>query len=1390
MNIFMQLGIGLGAVTLVIWLCLLLKKQKRWWNFVYAGVVTAACATTLFFGFIKNVPEKGEATAPLTREEWATFAYSFAECGAYEEAASLMEDYEKWYGYDDTYRLFQARMYALQGEYVPAEGIYKTLLQTEAYGAALTEEYNCIHKKGETDTGTAAMLRYLLDNGKNPAEYGYQAEEIAAVDTVAQKMPEDVTEAVFAGIAAAYDTDDFAKEVSYVLQAEELLELYGTVGAAALDENEIAEIKEVLKPLNKLKSKGKGAALTGCVKDAVLGLNLLLGDYEAVVENIDGAATYTELMVAAELYMMGAVTDKDFSETYLASFGAEAEAVGKQLKTIYAAEKRWLEDDEAEELEEFVQLWKMGLKYPALTVMKTSLEKIAREKTADTEVSKVYLALAKIEHFYENDKNRKENITEAINTGNTSSDSEYSSAMGKLYDIIHNNEDTAEIMQVPDYVEKALEHALPTKFYELFSTKNQDGLQLYARQDERSLWQEENEQQEEAKDKEKELTETKKDFSQVFVEYVGEVKSSIGIGYIDVDAFDTVKARINISSEYATDSKKLREILSVSDCGLEISDFTIEKIEHAGVYTHLVCDVSGSMDSSIYDLRDAVVRYINGRGSKEQLALSTFSSYIMGTMPFGSSDSELLGLAQSMNAFGGTAIYNTLIEILQDFDAAEGSNNVIILMTDGEDGYRASYETIAWELAQLATQKNVTIYTLGLGYVDTEYLSAIAKSGRGDFIYVSDSTSLDNFYELLHSQVDNQYLLTYRAKDTLTGTNRTLEVKIGRDNVSDVKTYSILENVDDGFADSSELKPTKIRIDGISTRTIHKSNFDVHSTLLGEGFMKEQQTVIRLLGETNYTLELSYGDKNLYHFIIPAEVAVGIYDVEVTIDGQKTVLQDALTVVNPTTNATIAFGPYVFTAMKRYVNASGGVALSGNVVMNDWLHFKGDIVIYGDWERDVSIRVKDMSGSFVAFDTETAIGLGKQFAKKGMSIDIPPLNEFVLYYDANHLYDFDEYQVSNIRTPFLQVMQLVNFDSPFIKLYPDRIELEYSNAEPSLPFQDEILNMGKEKFEVEWEGSAVLNQQNFGMVIEVKSEGKNPNYRQCNLFSAPVYVSADDLELKIDTFKEEYAFGAMVHIAFLDCAAGARAAFKGFTIDEFSITVDKDVNTTMSGIPITFSKFKLGAEDVADALKNRDFTQLKIVGGVDIAAAKVSAFFPKFKKYVGDVSAFSMPETEVTLDLSPLSFSAEAKLMFLEKIQLLKAKIEVGEIEDYTNELLELDKTTVSGIRAELGYGINWEIDNCKVDISSTGEFDALNRFFGIQFKDAGVRVDLKWWLFTKHIDKEVDGLLGFYTTEKGKCQFMIILSQEGLFGKRSKTCFYINENGKVATEDNMKKIK
>lgn len=1382
MNVFLQLGIGLGIVALLVWLCVLLRKQKRLPGGVYAGILTASCVALLVYGLLKTEPEKKEVVSSLTPLEWMSFAYSFAEEGAYEEASELLEEYCRQYGYDEGCSLFMARLYALQGKYEEASGIYQSL-QTGSYGADMAQEYEYVAQKIGIADDVAAMIRFLEKNGKNPAEYGYAAEIVERAEQAASITQEMIFDAVFSAVTETYDTEQFEKVTANVLLAGELYDTYAGYGTEKLGEAETAEIKEVRKALNKLKTKEDGAFHAGCVREALLGLNLLLGDYKAIAETMDASATYSELVIASELYMGGILADKDFSQTYLAAYGAGAETVGDQIRAVYTAEKKNLEDAEAEELESVVKYWKIGLKYPALTRMKNALEAIAEEKKAASETSKVFLALAKIEHFYENEKNRTGNITEAVSTGYASEDTAYSSAMSKIYEIIHNNENTAEVMKVPGYVEEALEHAMPSKLQELIPSA-EEGLDLYALTEEALLWQEDRAEQKE----EKPEASVKKEFSQVFVEYVSEIKSTIGIGLIDTDAFETVKARVTVSSKYAKNSEELKRLLSVYDCGLEITDFTIEKVKHEGIRTYLICDVSGSMDSSISDLRDAVIRYINGKGKNEQIALSTFSSFLNGTVSFGSEDSELISFAESMYASGGTAIYNSLMEIMRGLDDSQNSNNVIILMTDGEDGYRASYEMIETELAQLAEEKNVTVYTLGLGYVDTDYLTAIAESGRGDFVYVSDSTSLDNFYQLLHSQVDNQYILTYQAIDTLTGTDRTLELKLLKDNVSDVKSYSILDEAGDSEGGDS-LRPAWVNISGLGVRSVYKGMQEIQNTLLGSGFTPDGRALLRLLGDKDYTIELSYVDEKTYHFKVPADMAVGTYDAEISIAGKKTVLRDAFCVIDAEQETMIAFGPYVFSAAKCTDHGNGSVTLSGNVVLNDWLNFKGDIEIKGDWNTSAAIRVVDRAGSYVAFDAANAVGLGKYLADNGMTMDVPALNEFELYYDANHLYDFEEYQVADIRTSFLQLKQLLDFDSPFIKLYPDRIELEYSNIKPHFPFQDLILKPKTEKFEVKCKGSAILNQQNFGMLIQVTSEGENKNYKQVDLFQAPVYLNMDDIELSIDTFKEEYSFGGIVNLGFLDTGIGAKVTFKGFIPDEFLLILDKDVSVTMGGVPLTFGKFKFGAEDLAPALQKRNLKLLKIAGGLDIAAAKVSEYFPKLVKFVGDISLFSMPDTEMKLDLQPLGFSAEAKLKFLETIQLLKAQVNIGSFE-YSNELLELDAATVSGLRAALSAGFNWETEDCKVDISATGELDALNRFFGIQVKDARVLVDVKWWLFSKSIEKEADALLGLYFTEEWEPQFMLILSSYDKTGKREKLCLYIDKNGKTGKANSMQKIR
>lgn len=1372
MNSFVLLGIGLAVAAVFMWLCFILKKEKKWYGAVYAGLVTAACIGAVVLGVMKKAPEEATPVTPLVQEEWLCFAYGFAEAGAYEEAMDLLEEYSISYGYDDECSLLSARVYALTGNYNAAEGIYGRLAQNAEFAKRIEAERKLLEKDNvAVDATTLAMVRFLAENGKNPEEFGYPADLLTKAETSAAITPEEIREAVHAAMAEDFDVEEYKEEIERVIKAQEYFETYAASGIDSLDETTKGALEEAQNRLERLKKKGDGLALVGCVRDALLKMNLLLGEYDAIAENLDKYSTYAELVIASELYMAEVVADKDFSKEYTANYGKEAEVVGDKIKEVFAKNKKNLEDEEKEELEFLIKYWKVGLEYPALMQMRRDLLTDISEGKDATDISKAYLAVAKIDHFFENEKSRTENITGAVNFGHDSEDEAYSAAMKNIYSVIHSSESTQEILKVPEYVEDALDHSMPMDVFDLLTPKNDIELQAI---------------EEETGEEKRDLNE---EFSQAFTDYVSEVKSSVSIGYIDVSEFETVKARISVSDDYATTEEELKRILSVYDCGMEISDFTVEKVTYDSVKTYLVCDVSGSMAGSIADLRDAVTRYINGKGKSEELAISSFHSRISGTMPFGTADEELLTFAQGLYANGGTAIYNTLIEVLNSFESTLNSNNVIILMTDGEDNYRASNTTIETEMAALAEEKNVTVYTLGLGQVDTGYLSTIAANGRGDFVYVSDSASLDNFYQLLHSQVDNQYIITYKAVDTLTGVGRTLEVKLGDGAISDYKTYSIVDDVEDGYGEEGGLKPAGLFLHGLGTRCIYRNGKSQMNTVIGSGFAKDDVASIKLIGEMEYTANLCYRDESQFIFYLPADVAIGTYDAEIFVNGKKAVLKNALSVLDEDMETTVTYGPYVFTA-GQCIEENGAVRLRGNVVLNGWLNFKGDVTLRGDLENDSEIRMKDHAGSYVVFDKSAAVGLGKFLAEKDVAFDMPCLGEFTLYYDSNHMYDFEEYEVDSIRTPLLQIRQILTFDSPYMKLYPDRLEIVYSQAEPTLPFQDVIFKSdGDDGFEIEKNGSAIVNNTNVGVFITLEGDGESKNKKKFTMFNAPVMVGMDELEVVIDTFNHAYVFGAMVNFDFVDFGLGARVAFQGLKPDQFSVTVDKDVSTMVGTVPITFSKFTLGAEDIAPALENKSFKELKIVGSMDIAAAKVSGVFPKLEKYIGDVSVLSMPSTTVELDLSPLSFSTKAELHLFDAIKLLEAGVTIGTF-GYSSELLEMDSVTAKGVTASLTAGFNWSIENCEVDISATGRLDATNRFIGVQLENAKTYVDIEWWLFGKTLHKEGDALLGLYFTESGDPQLMLILSSMERGGKRSKVIYYITKDGKLGDAKNMDKLR
>ena len=426
----------------------------------------------------------------------------------------------------------------------------------------------------------------------------------------------------------------------------------------------------------------------------------------------------------------------------------------------------------------------------------------------------------------------------------------------------------------------------------------------------------------------------------------------------------------------------------------------------------------------------------------------------------------------------------------------------------------------------------------------------------------------------------------------------------------------------------------------------------------------------------------------------------------------------------------------------------------------------------------------DNSGSYVTFDTTTAKGVGSYFAKKGISFTIPKLGTFNLYNDQSNIYNYDNYQVDNIRTTGLKIFQVVYLEAPAIKLYPNNIKLDYSQGTAVLPFQDQIFKaVGVDMpFSFDYEGKAILSGQNIDIHIAFEGEDERDIFKQFNVMNAPVYLDMNKLKILIDTAEDKYTFGGMVQLAFLDLGLGAEVSLNGRQLDGFLLAVDKDVNVMLGEVPLTFSNFRAGAEDIATAVENKNFGNVILVGQMDLAVAKVSAYFPKIEEFVGDMSLASLEDATIKFRWNPFMISASAELKIFEEFTVAKSSFSMGNYK-YTNVLLGLEDRDVQGFNASMTQGFMWDIQNCHVDISGTGSLSGNSRFIGIQYEGVA-ELDIEWWILSKKFDQSGTVLLGIYYTDSGEPQLTLAMAYQNMFGTNKKIYYYIDSNGNVGDKN------
>ncbi len=1358
MNIFLQFGIGFIPAVIVVWALVVKRKAFRPAALLCAVLLTLACGGLSAYGGLNNDSIETYESR-LGREQTIALANALAYNGAYDSALETIDGYSRDYSYDDECSLLSARLYALTGDSERACGIYERLSGIGDFADRIKNEFELVKAKLGFNASDAGMASYLEENGKNPEDYGYTATDGSSLPT-----DEDIAEAIRSSISSDYEdatNGDISDCAEFVAEAESAYNGF-TSGA----ETDSSALSSLSRDFDRLEEQNADLFSQKSVRLARLKTHVLTGDFDKIAQNLDGGASYDELMIASELYMNGSVNESDFPENYLVVDQNDAQVVKEQLDKIYEDYSEDMSNQERNALKNRIDSVVSQVEDPALSTIKGELEQKAEEE-AGTDRSKVYLEIAKINNYFGNETAADENINKAIYDSPDCEDDNYTQPMSEIISVINNDsvEESENIKNVAQYVDQVIDNSQTIDVGGILDPGGDASGDSTA----------------EGENGETPSQSVNEDFSQTMTDYVSEVKSAVNIGRINTDNFETVVARVQIASEYGDTAEELKPLLSVEDCGLDIEDFTLEKIEYSGSDILLLCDVSGSMSGSITDLNNAVKTFVDDKNPDERISLVTFDDIIQSSYPFGTSDEELKAAADSMGAGGGTNMFSALQECLNGFEANSDTNNIIILMTDGNDSNPASAENIYSQLGEISLRKGITVYTLGLGSeVDTAYLSNIANACSGDFVYVSDSSSLNSFYDMIHGQLANQYEITYTAVDTLTMSDRTLEVSLPDENVQDTKYYSLVS--DDGEGDGSGISICDgLSVGGLNVKYMYKGSGDVAAKLIGTGFKSEYSAKLKLNGNLDYDIDLTFKDENTYELTIPSGVAVGTYDVEVTIDGKKAVIPEGFSVIIQGSEKKTEFGPYVFTSIKKADNGDGSVTLSGAVKMNGWLNFKGDVIIRGDTAHDGSISVTDESGSYVSFDSSTATGLGKTFADLGVSFDLPALEQFTLYNDPSSSYDYKNYTVDDIRIGVLKIYQLVSVTSPSVRLYPNQIELVYSNGKTILPYQDTIFkDKNGDLFNFNLEGKGVISDRNIGIILDVGFDDGNENYRQFNMFGSPVYLDMNKFSLKIDTIENNYSIGAMVQIAFLDTGVGADLSWKGWTLDSFVLHLDKSFKGQWGPVPVTYSDFSLGAKEIQEAVQSNNFAKIKLTGSLSIACGKVSDYFPELEKFVGDISLLEMPDTSFEAGVSPFSFNAKAKLMFLKEIELMNAEINLGTF-NYTNTLLGLDSAQVTGLNASLSAGLKWAVDNASVEITGSGELDAHSKFIGVMFTGTG-KFDIKWWLFNAEYKQEGSIVFGCYFKNNGDPQLVLGIRSQDSGGKVSGKTYYIDSNGKCGS--------
>lgn len=1334
-NIWIQISLGLLPAVIVSVILLFKKKVFRMAYLSLALCLTAACVGGCYMGISEIIAEQeehdaiAEARETIDKEDLVQLAYSFLRNFDTESASRIVGLYSDLYGYDDVCTLINARTSVLDRRFESALGAYKKL-----YGKSLPDEALAAEKIVLSYRTDMALAEQLIAAGYNvPATYDD--------DEIAELTFGGAQDIVFEAIDDEKIDEDYLAGAQWITQANELFDDYLENGYA--DQDMLEDLMGSLEDLESDKTFRKLEVF----REARLKVMLLNGDFDSIVEYLDEFAGCAEYATVLELYISDLV-EKDAIENALNLKNYKGlNQLIKQLEHILKDGEKTLSNEDLTKLENQIEMLNAYKDDKVMYTMEDRLLDEAEDPDNYETASKLYMSLVKLSGKQENITKRNQYFSDALVTAPASNDGDYSDAMNDLSDVISGDGGDSLVKDIPKNAEKAVENS-----YFIPGT----GKLI---------------QNNEAED---ELTGAVQESTIKF-------SAAVTINSVDPSNFEEVVIRVQLSDEMISE-RELLNLVRLNDCNYNIKNYTIKKVEYTKSNIILCCDNSGSMSGSIGSLRNAVRKFLEASHEKETIGFYTFDDEILQSLPLGTaSDSALNKAIDDMGSHGGTAIFETLSTILSSANYDSDASQVIILMTDGQDGNHPTMDDIHAQIGDVASRKGYVVYVLGMGSsINYDYLSTIAQSGGGRCIYSPSDSELESLYQFIHGALQNQYEITFNAEDTLTSQGRRVVVSLDQKNVQSSKTYSVgNEDAQNASVDFDE----GVCVRGLSERMIFRQKNNVEVFVNGTGFKSSDHMYLTFSGERTYGAETEYVSDTQFRVILPENMAEGVYDMEVHLSGRKALYLQELTVVEGEPDE-IIFGGYRFKAYK-IKETSTGYTLSNYVTMNNWLHFNGTVTLTGSLD-DAQMTLSEYSGSYVNYaEAGDPKGYALELKNKGVPLQLPSLGSLTIYNAV--AYGLDYPTVAH-EIPAVELLDLMLMNHPRLHLYPDRITMEIGSGETKLPLQDFFVTMMNEKyspFQMDFNFTGTITGSNVAIAGEVVGGYVEPGSAvealTIDFLDMRASLQKDLFEFKINTLTGFYRLGFNVKIPVFEAWVGASFWFENGGFDGFEIRFDKDFTIDVYTVPITFSDFKIGMDNFTETnvtVAPSDLYLGELKGGFKASAYKVSALIPPLKKYVGDLNLVSA-DAEVSTQLGVAfiyNLMGKSEIKLLDLATIAEAELKIGRF-THTDALLGMDEATVTGFYYSVSKVLKIDVHNFYMDFKgSQKEFVFTNRLLGLRYS-GGLDLKLDWWGFDPEFHLDGAATVGFFLDSDNLLQFTVRASwTDG--NKRKGILYYIREDG------------